>query len=122
MKKLFLTIFFIFCFVSCAFAISTDEIASQNKPVIVLFKADYCHACKNFEPVFDKVARKYCDAFLFVKEDANTSSLAKQFEIEYVPVVFVINPKTMTAYKIKYEDFYNTKSFENVLNKYKAQQ
>lgn len=119
MKKLFLTLFFIFSFASSTFAITYNEIALQNKPVVILFKADYCHVCKEFEPVFDYVARKDSNKFVFVKEDANSSSLARQLGIEYVPVVFIINPNTMNAYKIEYGGFYLTpKSFEDAINKY----
>lgn len=118
MKKLFLTIALLFSFVSGAFALTYDEALGQGKTIVILFKMQYCSACRAFEPTFDSIASKYASKFSFVKEDATNSSLADQLGIRYVPAVFIINPKTKAATKIG-DSSMNASGFESALNGYK---
>lgn len=118
MKKLVLTLSLLFSFVAGAFALSYDEALNQGKAVVVLFKSQYCSACKAFEPTFDSVASKFTGKFSFVKEDASNSSLANSLNIKYVPAVFIINPKTKAATRIG-DSSMSSGAFENALKGYK---
>lgn len=121
MKKLFLTLALLFSFVSSAFALTYDEALGQGKAVVILFKMQYCSACKAFEPTFDAVASKLSNRFSFVKEDASHSDLANSLNIRYVPAVFIINPTTKAAYKIDDANIMNASGFEKALNNYNVQ-
>jgi len=62
----------------------------QNNLVIVDFWADWCGPCKNFAPVFERVAEKHPD-IKFGKVDTEAEAeLAGHFGIMSIPTLMVI--------------------------------
>lgn len=92
------------------------SVFAQEKPKVVLFHMHGCSACKHFAPMFDKMASKYSGKFNFTKEDANSSNLANQLNVNAVPVVFIIDSGKNT--EIGYDCLETQGCFEQKLQNY----
>lgn len=100
------------------FAMSYDEAKTQNKPMVIMFKSQFCGACKEFSPKFDKYASKFSTKFNFVKEDSNSSKISSKFHFSEIPAFFILDPKTEKSKKISYECATDDKCFTKTLQEY----
>ena len=100
---------------------SYNDALNQDKPIVILFKMKGCSACKAFEPKFDEMASKKNNKFNFVKEDCGfiLSPITKKLNISSVPVVYILEPKTRTAAKLKQECMWDAECFSQTLEAYK---
>jgi thioredoxin 1 len=65
-----------------------------GKVVVVKFHAEWCGACKQMEPVFEKVAKSNSDvAFLAVNTD-KVPDLARTFKVRSLPTTAIIKTKS----------------------------
>jgi len=106
---------------SSAFAMSYEEAKVQDKPIIVMFHAHSCPACRRFSRRFDKFAKKFSDKFNFVKEDVDSSKIADTLGSQFktIPAFFVIEPKTQNAKRIGDDCAWDNKCFTKMLQDYK---
>lgn len=118
MKKLIISLFLVLVTATTTFAMSFDDAKKQNKPVVVMFHMHGCGACKQFSPIFDDFASKFSEKFNFVKEDVNTSHIAKSLNFGTVPAIFIVDPKTMAAKRIKDDCAWDNACFTKTLQKY----
>lgn len=118
MKKVFVSLLLAMFTASGAFAMSFNEAKKQDKPVVVMFHMHGCSACKKFSPLFDNVASKLSNKFNFVKEDTDTSDLAKSLNFKTVPAIFIVEPKTMQAKRINDDCAWDKMCFMQTLEKY----
>ena len=119
MKKLLFAVLLIFATISSVFAMNYDEAKLQDKPVVVMFHMHGCGACKQFSPMFDKIAAKFSDKFNFIKEDSQSSDIARTLNFQTVPAVFIIQPKTMQAQRINDDCAWDDQCFAQTLKDYK---
>lgn len=77
--------------------ISYEAARNSNKPMLVVFYADWCTYCLKFMPKFNILSKIYGDKFNFVmvnvEENASTARLAKDVGIGGFPTVYIIDPK-----------------------------
>jgi len=76
--------------------IEYNKAMKQDKPVLVLFYADWCHYCIKFMPIYQKLSEKYKDTMNFAKvnvEDKNYEKLVKNVGLTGYPTVFIMDPK-----------------------------
>lgn len=92
--------------------------ANTEKPQLVFFYMHGCSACKQFTPLYEKMASKFATKFQFIKQDANSSSLANKLNVNSVPTVFIINPKTQATTHVAYDCMMQEGCFENTLKNY----
>ena len=125
-KKIIITAFIIFCAFSLGFissfiylksASSKSEISGQefklpsdyaasgmnwedakksNKPVVVNFYVDWCHYCKKFAPILNKVKDEYSSKFNFVFvncDDPQNQYLTGEFNITSYPSLYLVDIK-----------------------------
>lgn len=98
--KYILTLFLLFVSVLPAASLSFDEAMSSSKPFVFYMYQDGCSACKYFDSIYDSSQKEYNSKFNFVRQNSDTSLSAKLIEkwnIDSVPFVLVINPKTKRA-------------------------
>lgn len=70
-------------------------IQSENKLILVLFKAVWCHSCKVLAPVMQKLAASYTD-ILIVEIDIDISNeLACKYEVSILPTLVVIKNRNI---------------------------
>lgn len=100
MKKVLISAVLLLATAMGGFTMTYDEAKVQDKPVVVMFHMHGCGACKQFSPIFDKFASKFSDKFNFVKEDVNSSNIAKTLNFATVPAIFIMQPKTQKATRI----------------------
>lgn len=118
MKKLLISTFLVLATATSVFAMSYDEAKLQDKPVVVMFHMHGCGACRKFSPIFDKFSSKFSDKFNFVKEDINSSNLAKTLNFMTVPAIFIVHPKTMAAKRIEDNCAWDNGCFTKALQEY----
>lgn len=119
MKKIIITTSFFLLSALGACAMNFDEAKKQEKPVVVMFHVHGCGACRQIEPLFDKIAEKNSEKFVFVKEDVDASNLAKSLNFKFVPAFFIVEPKTLQAKRIEDDCAWDKKCFEKTLKEYK---
>lgn len=110
MKKLLIGLFLIL--------MTTSSVLAKDKPQVVFFYSHGCSACKQFTPIYEKVMSKYSDKFKFIKQEANTSSLANKLNVNSVPSVFIINSQTGAATPVDYNCLMQQGCFEKTLSNY----
>lgn len=64
-----------------------------DKPVVIDFNATWCGPCRQFAPIFYKVASKYVGKAEFFSVDVDKfPELAREFNASAIPTVVVIRP------------------------------
>ena len=119
MKKIIVALFLSFATSMNVFAMSYQDASTQGKPVVVMFHMRGCSACRKFSSRFDKIAAKFSNKFNFVKEDANSSTIATNLDFPTVPALFIIEPSTSKATRIQDGCAWDNGCFEKTLNEYK---
>lgn len=119
MKKLVIGLFLILATAMSVFAMSYEEAKSQDKPIVVMFHQHGCSACRKFSPIFNKFASRFSDKFNFVKEEANSSKIASTVNFNTVPALFIFEPKTGSAKRIKDDCAWDNECFTRTLQEYK---
>ena len=77
--------------------VSYEKAMKDNKLVIVDFYADWCPHCQRLAPIYDEVSKEFKGKVNFVtinSEDAKNQKLMEEYQIQYFPTVYVVNPKT----------------------------
>lgn len=77
--------------------VSYDKAMKDNKLAVVEFYADWCPHCQRLAPIYHEVSKKFDGKVNFVainSEDAASKDLVKEYNIQYFPSVFIVNPKT----------------------------
>lgn len=92
-----------------------EEVLRSNKPVLLVFWADWCSFCRELIPIIDDLADKYKDEirFLTISADYNKKAAAN-FQIKAIPSVIyfrngqLINSFTGKRTKEEIEEFLKT--------------
>jgi len=73
-----------------------DKAIKQDKPILTLFYADWCHYCIKFMPTYQEISEKYSDSLNFAKvnvEDTKYEKLVGSVGLTGYPTVVIIDPK-----------------------------
>jgi len=76
-----------------------DKTVAENELIVVDFWADWCIPCRNFAPIFAKVAEKYPDITFGKINTEEQSQLAADFNIRSIPTLMVIRQKIMVFFE-----------------------
>ena len=67
------------------------EYASQNKPMLIDFYADWCGPCRHLAPTVEELAKKYEGKALIGKCNVDeTEELVARFGVRNIPAVFFL--------------------------------
>lgn len=101
--------------------ISYEDAMKDNKLVVIDFYADWCPHCQRFAPLFNEISKKMDGKVNFVainSEDEKNQAVVNEYEIQYFPTVFVVNPKTKKKEQIDSSIIFDIKAFENKIQEY----
>lgn len=118
MKKILLLLFIILFGAINTFAMTYDEASTQTKPIVILFYMDGCSACMEYKPLFEKIASRYSNKYVFVEENIHSSIIAAAFSLTTVPAVGIINPQKNQGFKLDNQCMWDQHCVEDNLNKY----
>lgn len=73
-----------------------EKALAGDKPILVLFYADWCHYCIRFMPTYQALSEDYKDTLAFSKvnvEDAKYQKIVNNYSITGFPTVYLVDPK-----------------------------
>jgi thioredoxin 1 len=89
-----------------------DSITSSAGIVMVDVWAEWCGACKPFDPIYKKVAEKYSN-HIFVKIDAsNEKELLSSLEIENIPSLLLYRDGILL---FKQQGYYEEEKLDDII-------
>lgn len=103
------------------FGIPYEKAVKSNKPMIVLFYADWCGFCVRFMPIYEELYKNHKNHFNFVKvnvEDKKYDAAVKKYEIAAFPTVFMVNTKTDKREQLKNENFGDMNKLDEIINEF----
>lgn len=98
-----LFIVFVTLFILPVYAGSFDELTKNYEKVFLYLYTNECSYCVKFNPIYEKLVKKYGKKCEFIKVDANTeygNSLMRATNGFYVPNVVLINSSARSMGKI----------------------
>lgn len=93
----------------------------SEKPMVLLFYADWCHFCINFMPTYEALYKKYKNKYNFVKinvEDPKYAKEVEKYEIVGFPTVFLVNTQKDTHVQLDNAIFGDMNIMQNHLNEF----
>ena len=77
--------------------ISLDSaMKTPDRPILIMFYADWCTFCMRFMPIMKKLTEEYRDKYNFVMLDAENPDnldLIKEYRISGFPTIYIIDPE-----------------------------
>ncbi len=129
MKKFILTVIMILGI--CQLAIATtqsedtlttcEQAETQNKPMVVMYSADYCLYCKRFKPVFYHLSHNLSNEYNFIIHDITKKhqpTICQGVDLDSIPTIYIINPQNGKKYLIPEKYYLNPAALKNVLLEY----
>lgn len=75
------------------FRIEDNILISDNLPIVVDFYADWCAPCKQYAPVFNKVASQFQGQVVFVRINSDDyPEIANRYDVKAIPNTVFITP------------------------------
>ena len=111
MKNLIITllIFIVTSQTALAGTLTCEQALKKDKPVVVMYSADYCLYCKRFKPIFFHLSDNMSDKYNFAYCDVTTKnkpSSCDNVDLDGIPTLYIINPKNNKKYMIS-EKYYS---------------
>lgn len=116
--RIILGLFIVLLSAVSVLAMTYDEASKQDKPIVLYIDMHGCGACQQFEPLFKKMESKFSNKYSFAKEDIYSSKMANTLNVQETPSVFIIQPKSKTSQRIKWNCLSSPGCFEQTLNSY----
>ena len=102
--------------------ISYESALKSNKPMLILFYADWCGYCMRFMPKFSTLSKLYSDKYNFVMLNVEGSKanmhLTKETGITGFPTVYIIDPKYNNKVLISNSVYQDLTKFRTELDRY----
>lgn len=101
--------------------LNCKQALTQNKPIVVLYTADYCFYCKRFKPIFYHLSHHLSNEYNFVIYDVTRKqqpSICDDIDLNGIPTLFVINPKTGKNYLVPERYYSNPELLKTKLLEY----
>ena len=117
MFKRFLLILVLFTTLSAS-AGELDKLINNNEKLFLYLYTQKCTYCVKFNPIYNKMAKKYGSKCKFLKLDANTeqgSHLMYETRASYVPNVLIIDSTKRTMGKLTPDCLLNEACMDKVL-------
>jgi thioredoxin 1 len=79
-----------------------ESILAEHDLVLIDFWAPWCPPCKEFHPIFEKVAASHSDVAFCRVNTEEVKSLQKGFELHHIPTLIVIRERIMLTSQAGY--------------------
>lgn len=92
-----------------------------DKPVVINFYVDWCHFCKGFAPILDRLRQEYSSKYSFVYincENPENEPLIRKFNIQGYPSLFLFDKKKNRKLKVDNSKYQNINLLRSELNKF----
>ena len=81
-----------------------NELAAQEKPILLDFYADWCGPCRSLLPNVEKLARKYDGEVHIQKVNVDRfPKLAQKFGVRSIPALFLIQDQKVLEKALGYQ-------------------
>ena len=81
-----------------------NTLASQDKPILLDFYADWCGPCQSLLPVVEKLAEKYEGQVHIQKVNVDRfPQLAQKFNVRSIPALFLIQDQKILEKAMGYQ-------------------
>lgn len=101
--------------------LTCEKAITLDKPVVVMYSADYCFYCKQFKPVFYHLSYNLSNEYNFVIYDItkkHQQTICNDVDLNGIPTLYIINPKTKQHYLISERYYSNPVLLKNKLLEY----
>ena len=98
-----------------------EKAETVNKPMVVMYSADYCFYCKKFKPVFYHLSHNLSNEYNFIIYDVTKKhqpTLCNDVDLDSIPTIYVINPKNGKKIVIPDKYYSSPASLKNLLLDY----
>lgn len=98
-----------------------EKAQKLNKPIVINFYVDWCHYCKGFAPVLDKLRQQYGSKYTFVFancEDPKNKALLDSFKIHSYPSLFLVDKNKHKKIQVDNSKFHDIKLLNKELDKF----
>ncbi len=95
-----------------------EKAVKSEKPMMLLFYADWCHFCIDFMPKYEALYKEYKNKYNFVKinvEDPQHAAEVEKYAITGFPSVFLVNTQKDTHIQLDNSTFGEIKNLEKNL-------
>lgn len=102
--------------------ITYEEAITSNKPMLILFYADWCGYCLRFMPRFNTLSKLYGNKYNFVmlnvEGSAKNAKLTQDTGIAGYPTVYILDPKYDNKVLISNVVYQDLGKFRTELDRY----
>jgi len=101
--------------------ITWEKAQKINKPIVINFYVDWCHFCRGFAPVLEKLRQQYSSKYTFVFincDSPQNGPLVNNFNIHSYPSLFLIDKKKNKRIQVDNSKYQNIQSLEQELDKF----
>ena len=106
---------------SYKFGVKYEKALESEKPMALLFYADWCRFCIAFMPKYQKLYKQYKRKFNFVKinvEDPQYREQVEKYEIQGFPTLFLVNPKNDSNIRVENQDFESKDKMKEIFDNF----
>lgn len=106
---------------SYKFGVAYEKAAEAQKPMAVLFYADWCRFCIAFMPKYQKLYKKYKRKYNFVKinvEDPKYRQQVMKYQVQGFPTLYLVNPQTDVSRRVENENFESKEKMAEIFDNF----
>lgn len=106
---------------SYKFGVKYEKALESQKPMALLFYADWCRFCIAFMPKYQKLYKQYKRKYNFVKinvEDPQYRDEVEKYGIQGFPTLFLVNPQKDTHIRVDNENFDNKEKMTEIFDNF----
>lgn len=98
-----------------------NEISEDNKPILVMFYADWCTYCRRYMPIFGEISQKYPDTYNFAVVNCDypeNSDWVEKANIIAFPTLKIVDKKLDVIMSLDISATQNNDILDNELKQY----
>lgn len=121
MYRVLLTFLMLICFSASAFCGEYEKAIKENNKLLVYFYAPKCTYCVKFAQIYELLEKNYNNKCKFLKIDITTDygkSLIQEFNVYYVPYVFLLNNEKRLLQKFDSKCLLNYSCMKDAIEKF----
>jgi thioredoxin 1 len=90
-----------------------DSVTSESGVVMVECWAEWCGACKDFNPIYEKISKKYGDHTFAKLDSTKEKDLIVELNIDHIPALMLFRDGILL---FKKSGYYKEEELEDILS------